>query len=211
MRIRFGWLAAVLLLSAGCTPDGTAEGVSGEVHALLSQQIADWNSGDIAAFMDGYWRDERVRFASGGEVRRGWSKVMSDYERRYPDRAAMGTLHTAGVEISEISEDAAMVFGQWAVKAGGAHHCGLFTLLVRKVEGRWVVVHDHTSSAGDSVAAGRTCEQLATDAGEETSESATQRKADGARLYADSRVGIERRPSQGAQHAARVRQVVGKQ
>lgn len=205
MRIRFGWLAALLLLSTGCTPGGTAEGISGEVRALLSQQVADWNSGDIAAFMNGYWRDERVRFASGGEVRRGWSNVMSDYERRYPDRAAMGTLHTAGIEISEISKDAAMVFGQWAVTAGGAHHCGLFTLLVRKVEGRWVVVHDHTSSAGDSVAAGRTCEDLA------TSETATQRKADGARLYADSRVRIERRPAQRAQDAARVRQVVGKQ
>jgi ketosteroid isomerase-like protein len=166
MRIRFGCLAAVLLLPAACAPDGTPDGVSNEVHALLSQQVADWNSGDIAAFMDGYWRDDRVRFASGGEVRRGWSKVMSDYERRYPDRAAMGTLHTGGVEITEIGKEAAVVFGQWAVTAGGAHHCGLFTLLVRKVEGRWVVVHDHTSSAGDSVAAGQTCEQLATGGGE---------------------------------------------
>ena len=111
--------------------------------------------------MNGYWRDEQVRFASGGEVKRGWNRVLSDYERRYPDRAAMGKLRTAGIEISEISNDAALVFGQWIVTANDTNYCGLFTLLVREIDGRWVVVHDHTSSGDDAMAAGKSCDELA--------------------------------------------------
>jgi ketosteroid isomerase-like protein len=164
MKKQLGWPAIILLLIAGCnggSTTGTTDSVSDEVRALLAQQTADWNSGNVAAFMDGYWRDDRVRFASGGEVKRGWEKVMSDYELRYPDKDAMGTLRTVGVEISEIGNDAAMVFGQWVLSAGGVDYCGLFTLLVRQLDGRWVVVHDHTSSAGDPVAAGRSCQELA--------------------------------------------------
>jgi ketosteroid isomerase-like protein len=142
-------------------PSARTADVAGEVRALLTQQTVDWNRGNIEAFMDGYWRDDRVRFASGGELKRGWQNVMSDYKLRYPDGDAMGELRTVGMEISEISNDAALVFGQWVVSAGSVDYCGLFTLLVRKFDGRWLVVHDHTSWADDSIAAGRTCKELA--------------------------------------------------
>lgn len=170
MTTQFGWLAAASLLMAGCMPvDPSARtvDVAGEVRALLAQQTADWNSGNVEAFMDGYWRDDRVRFASGGKLERGWENVLSDYKLRYPDGDAMGELRTVGIEVTEISNDAALVFGQWVVSARGADYCGLFTLLVREFDGRWLVVHDHTSWADDSVAAGRPCKELAASSEEE--------------------------------------------
>ena len=158
-------LLAAALGIAACSP-ATSPGdasidTAAAVRALLARQIADWNNGDVAAFMDGYWRDDAVRFASGGDVKRGWNRVLGDYERRYPDRAAMGRLQTAGVEVTELGPDSALVFGQWVVSANETDYCGLFTLVVRRIDGRWVVIHDHTSSAENFMAAGRSCSELA--------------------------------------------------
>jgi len=42
------------------------------ITALLDAQDAAWNRGDIAGFMAGYWPSPDLRFASGGEVVRGF-------------------------------------------------------------------------------------------------------------------------------------------
>jgi ketosteroid isomerase-like protein len=40
---------------------------------------------------------------------------------------------------------AAMVLGEWKVDRANEPVGGNFTLVVRKFDGRWVIVHDHTS------------------------------------------------------------------
>ncbi len=164
MKILTGCFTVSVLIAFGCTssetPPAAQVNVTQQVAAVLEVQTADWNRGDIDAFMQGYWNDADVRFGSGGNIKRGWDIVLNDYIARYPDRAAMGTLRTVDLDIAEISPDAALVFGRWIVTAGEADYCGLFTLLVRNIEGRWVIVHDHTSSADGLMADGRSCSDL---------------------------------------------------
>jgi ketosteroid isomerase-like protein len=151
MKLLTSCLTVSVLLVLGCTsseePPAAPANVTEQVLTVLKRQTADWNRGDIEAFMQGYWNDPEVRFGSGGNIKRGWDTVLKDYVARYPDRASMGVLQTAALEITEISSDTALVFGHWIVTAGEADFCGLFTLLVRNIDGRWVIVHDHTSSA----------------------------------------------------------------
>ena len=78
-------LAALLL---ACCALGCQTGASQEAHdtvadeaairALLEQQEQAWNRGDIEAFMEGYVRNDSLRFASGDTEHRGWQATNSN-------------------------------------------------------------------------------------------------------------------------------------
>jgi len=116
----------------------------GAIRSVLDQQAKDWNAGDLKAFMKAYWRSPQLSFNSDGVLKRGWTATMARYRQRYPDREAMGHLKFDVLEIRELGDDAAYVLGRWYLRkkkpAGGT-----FTLVLRKIDGEWLIVHDHTS------------------------------------------------------------------
>ncbi|MBI2517517.1 MAG: DUF4440 domain-containing protein [Opitutae bacterium] len=117
------------------------------IRSVLLAQAADWNRGDIRAFMQAYWKSDSLRFASGGTVTYGWRTTLERYLARYPDKAAMGTLTFTLIDVNVVSRDAAVVFGKWELARAQDHPWGLFTLVLRKIDGTWVITADHTSSA----------------------------------------------------------------
>jgi beta-aspartyl-peptidase (threonine type) len=64
--------------------------------SVLMAQAEAWNRGDIPAFMQGYLRDENLRFASGDTVQRGWQQTLERYQKHYDTREKMGTLSFRG-------------------------------------------------------------------------------------------------------------------
>ena len=117
------------------------------IRRILQIQAEAWNRGDIDAFMQTYAQVPDLRFASGGSVTYGWQPTLERYRQRYPDRAAMGTLTFSELTVTELSPDAALVFGHWRLtRAKDAPH-GLFTLLVRRTPAGWKIFADHTSVA----------------------------------------------------------------
>ena len=120
---------------------------SEDITALISQQQRDWNDGDIEGFMSAYWRSEKLRFSSGGDVTKGWQATLDRYKIRYPDRATMGTLELKIQNIEKIGPSQALVTGQWGLYRTTGTPSGLFTLHMKQIDGAWVIVSDHTSSA----------------------------------------------------------------
>lgn len=118
-----------------------------EIVSLLNSQADAWNRGDIDAFMETYAQSEDLRFASGAKVTYGWIATLKRYKERYPTRDAMGKLAFHDIAVTELSPDAAVVFGHWELTRSGDHPHGLFTLIVRKSTIGWRIIHDHTSSA----------------------------------------------------------------
>ena len=119
------------------------------IKHLLAAQAEAWNRGDIPGFMDGYWKSEKLRFASGGSITHGWQTTLERYLKRYPDKTAMGTLTFTEHEVTQLAPDAALVFGKWELQRAHDKPWGLYTLVLRKLEGRWLIVSDHTSSADE--------------------------------------------------------------
>ncbi|MEO0574524.1 MAG: DUF4440 domain-containing protein [Pseudomonadota bacterium] len=163
LRAMFGLCAALLL--SGCAVDmafstDSEPEIKANVRAMLMAQIADWNDGDIDGFMQSYWQDPTVTFASGGDVKRGWQRVLDQYRTRYPDRNAMGTLSVRELDVTLLTPEDAYLFGRWIVTANGQDFCGLFTLVVQEIEGRWVIIHDHSSTADGPTADGRSCSNI---------------------------------------------------
>lgn len=138
---------ALAMNAAMATHHSACMGDVAEVCDLLERQETAWNAGDIHGFMAGYWRSEALRFASGGTVTTGWEATLQRYLERYDSQAAMGELDFTGVDVQQLSGDSAIAFGRWQLFRETDAPAGLFTLIFRRIEGEWVIVHDHTSSA----------------------------------------------------------------
>jgi uncharacterized protein (TIGR02246 family) len=116
-----------------------------DIRKTLEAQVADWNRGDINAFVAVYTEDSV--FVST-EVRKGRSQVLERYLKRYPDKEAMGKTTFSDLDIKMLGKDYASVVGRWKVERSqqaGGNIGGYFTLLLQKVEKNWKIVLDHTS------------------------------------------------------------------
>ena len=142
------WIMIVALGLSGCAAKSPHDEAAA-IRAVLADQQAAWNACDIARFMDGYWHDPNLRFASGGKITHGWQATLTGYKQRYQDCAKMGKLGFSGLEVQVFSRHAAQVFGHWALTRAGDHPHGLFTLTFAKKRGHWRIVADHTSVATD--------------------------------------------------------------
>ncbi|MHB1049202.1 MAG: YybH family protein [Bacteroidota bacterium] len=141
-------IATVFLCSISFAqqPADTA-GIRNSVLAVMERQVAGWNSRSIEKFMEGYERSDSLRFASGGSVTYGWNTMLERYRRSYSSSEKMGTLTFTDIAVTVISPSAALVFGTWALHRAHDTPTGLFTLVFRKSEKGWRIVHDHTSAA----------------------------------------------------------------
>ncbi len=117
------------------------------VRGVLDAQVEAWNHGDLEAFMAGYWRSPDLVFCSGATVTKGWDETLARYRKRYQSEGReMGRLRFDAVEVIPLGEDAALARGAWGlVMSDGKEPHGLFTLLLRHIDGAWRIVHDHTS------------------------------------------------------------------
>ena len=115
------------------------------LRSLLMQQADAWNRGDIDAFMEHYWKSDDLTFSAGGQTTRGWQRTKENYQRRYPTREKMGRLTFSDLEITPLGDSAALVLGRWQLQRDDAPVGGNFSLVCRKIDGQWVIVHDHTS------------------------------------------------------------------
>ena len=118
------------------------------IRAVLDRQEADWNKGDLEAFLTGYWKSPKVVFQSGGDRHDGWDAMAQRYRKRYKaEGKAMGKLAFSRLEIELLGPEAAMARGAWRLALpDGTHPGGLFTLIFRKFPDGWKITHDHTSA-----------------------------------------------------------------
>lgn len=145
MRILLLVVSIVSVISTGCV--GPHAGFAVQIEDILTQQAIAWNRGDIEAFVEPYWHSPDLTFSSGGVVTRGWEKTKQRYHKRYPTKAKMGQLTFSDLEINELGSKTALVLGRWQLNRAEPIG-GSFSLVFRKMDGRWLIVHDHTSVGG---------------------------------------------------------------
>jgi uncharacterized protein (TIGR02246 family) len=140
--------SAVLVVALALAAPLPGPPVPAAVRAVLDAQVEAWNRGDIEAFMVGYWRSPDLVFCSGDTVTKGWDETLGRYRKRYQSEGReMGRLRFDGIEVIPLGEDAAFARGAWRLHmSDGKEPHGLFTLLLRRFDGAWRIVHDHTSA-----------------------------------------------------------------
>lgn len=115
------------------------------IRELLSKQTTAWNQGNIEGFMKGYWENDSLMFIGKSGVTWGWKKTLENYKKSYPDKTAMGQLFFDLLVMKPLSSEYYQVVGKWLLKRTIGDLSGHYTLLLKKINGAWVVVADHSS------------------------------------------------------------------
>ena len=115
------------------------------IRKILFTQVVAWNSGDVDGYMKGYWESDSLVFIGSNGPNFGYKATLNRYKEHYPDAAHMGHLKTSIVSMEKLSDEYYFVIGKWALTRTAGNVDGSFTLLFRKIKGKWVIVCDHSS------------------------------------------------------------------
>ena len=118
------------------------------IHALFELGCAAWNRDDIDGYLAGYWHSDKVRWVSEGTVRHAFEAIAAACKARFDSPDSMGSLEVANLEIQLLGESDALVFGAWIQTTLTARRHGVFTVHVKKIDGEWLIVSDHSSTSG---------------------------------------------------------------
>jgi uncharacterized protein (TIGR02246 family) len=144
LSMRKGCLIIVVLMLAASSQAQTAESA---IQHLLDQQTADWNRGDVEAFMKGYENSPDTTFV-GQTVQYGYATILERYRKLYTTPAAMGHLTFSHLAIRVLDTNYATATGNFHLDrtpAGGGNADGIFSLLFRKEAQGWKIILDHSN------------------------------------------------------------------
>ena len=116
-----------------------------KIQHIFDKQIAAWNTGDLNAFMNGCWEDERLLFVGSRGPTYGYINTLKGYQKGYPNREAMGTLKFEIIEMRQWDRKTIQVIGKFTLIRTNDTPTGHFTLLLRKIKRKWMIVSDHSS------------------------------------------------------------------
>jgi hypothetical protein len=116
-----------------------------EIRDYMDKSASDWSSGNLDEFMTGYWNNDSVKYIGGRKITYGYQNILNAYKRSFPDTAAMGKLRFELLHVKELSPEYYMVTGKYFLTRTAGNAQGMFTLLFRKINGKWLIVYDHSS------------------------------------------------------------------
>ncbi len=135
-----------LILITGClTLKAQMISEEQQVKDVLTAQVVAWNGGDIDAFMQGYAKTDSIMFIGSKSITYGWDSTLAHYKKNYPDKAAMGVLSFDLINVKRLSPDYFFVVGKFTLIRDRDTPGGHFDLLFQKINGKWLIVSDHTS------------------------------------------------------------------
>jgi len=115
------------------------------ITRMLIAQVEQWNKGSVEGYMHGYWESDSLLFIGSKGPRYGYTTTLKRYKETYPDEAHMGKLTSTIISMQRLSKDYYFIVGKWALKRSAGDVDGSYTLLLRKIDGQWVIVCDHSS------------------------------------------------------------------
>jgi uncharacterized protein (TIGR02246 family) len=124
--------------------------LNGELEAMLRRAAADWNRGDLDGFMSDYLPGDSTTYIGGRGLVRGPAAIRASYARLFTGEIQRDSLSFVILDVDPVAADAANLIAQYTLTrhAGGRDSVtarGPTSLLVRRVDGRWRIVHDHSS------------------------------------------------------------------
>jgi ketosteroid isomerase-like protein len=116
-----------------------------DIRKILDDQAKAWNRGDIEEFMQGYWKNDSLLFIGKSGINRGWQRTLNNYKKSYPDTTVMGKLAFDIILVKKLSPEYYYVVGKWMLTRSIGDLNGYYNLLLKKINGQWVIVADHSS------------------------------------------------------------------
>lgn len=114
---------------------------------MLRGMAAAWNRGDFKGYMSGFANPD-IAYISRGKRQPGWDETLARYLKYYGGAAdRRGQLTFSDFDIQMLSADAAQLVARFGlVWEDGRTDGGLFSGVVRKRQGQWLVTLNHVEA-----------------------------------------------------------------
>ena len=116
-----------------------------KIREVLLKQEEAWNNFNIESFMEGYWRSDSLMFLGTKGINYGWQITLDRYKKSYPTQEAMGKLKFDVLQMTRLSKDSYFLTGKYYLTRTIGDASGMFTLIFKKIKGKWVIIYDHTN------------------------------------------------------------------
>ena len=118
---------------------------------MLRASVGSWNGGDLDGFLDDYWNSDELTFSGPQGVTRGWSDVRKRYLDSYwAPGSQRDSLRFEGIEVIPLGNEHALALGRYVLfrpqEKDLVTSSGFFSLVLKRMDGDWKIMHDHTST-----------------------------------------------------------------
>lgn len=116
-----------------------------EIQTVLKAQRIAWSNNNIEKFMEGYWKNDSLKFYGSNGITYGWKNTLERYKKVYPTKDHTGKLNFKINDISKISNNAYYVMGEYYLKRKVGNANGIFMIIFKKINGEWKIIADTSS------------------------------------------------------------------
>lgn len=117
------------------------------VAEMLELSALAWNRGDLDGFMSDYLADTATTFVSRGRAQHGFDWIRTNYAPSFAPGAQRDSLRFEDAEARALGSDFMLATARWVLYRGDSVTAsGPFTLVLRRHNGDWRIIHDHSSS-----------------------------------------------------------------
>ncbi len=153
---RSGYLAILLAIGFGsCRIESRAPAhgtdtipdIATQVTRMLERSAEAWNRGDLEGFMADYLRAPRTTYLGSSGLVVGWEAIRARYAPLFEAGATRDSLRFEGVSARLLGQEHALATARFVLHRGGqVTGSGPFTLVLRRTEDEWKIVHDQSAS-----------------------------------------------------------------
>lgn len=120
--------------------------IRGEVMAVLNHGANAWDAGNLDDFVSDYLPDSETTFITKTGVLHGVDAIRSVYATRFAPGAQRDSLHFRSIEVDILGPSLVNTIAWYVLTRGDSITSqGPTSLVMRRVSGRWRIVHDHSS------------------------------------------------------------------
>lgn len=113
-----------------------------KIRKVMQAQEIAWNKHDLEGFMQGYWKNDSLKFYGGSGLTYGWDNTLANYKKGYPTKAESGTLEFVINDISKIEANTYWVMGEYHLARDIGDANGVFLIIFRNINGEWKIIAD---------------------------------------------------------------------
>ena len=136
-------LLILFLLSFSLGFAQTTEKIDKEaIKAVMNLQEEAWSNNNLEGFMQGYWKNDSLKFYGSKGLTKGWLKTLENYKKGYPTKEDSGTLKFTIKDISKIDKGSYWVMGEYHLKRMIGDANGVFLIIFKKIDGEWKIIAD---------------------------------------------------------------------
>ena len=124
------------------TNSQTYSEVKKAIEKVMDDQIIAWNKHDMEGYMQGYWKNDSLKFFGSRGITYGWNQTLANYKKSYPTQNESGTLKFVIKDISKIENNSYWVMGEYHLERSIGNAKGVFTIIFKWIDGKWKIVAD---------------------------------------------------------------------